>query len=166
MIFLKQNHLQGPDRSSVKLGLFDPNDNLVSVMTFLKPRFNSNFQYEIGRLCNKIDIDVIGGTSKLFSYFLKNYRPTSIVSYNDRRYFDGQIYINLGFKFLGNTPPNYFYIVDNYQTIQNRLNWQKCKLKKKLHVFDPSLSEWENMKLNGYDRIWDCGNGKWVWTIH
>jgi len=166
VIFLKQNHLQGPDRSSVKLGLFDPNDNLVSVMTFLKPRFNSNFQYEIGRLCNKIDIDVIGGTSKLFSYFLKNYRPTSIVSYNDRRYFDGQIYINLGFKFLGNTPPNYFYIVDNYQTIQNRLNWQKCKLKKKLHVFDPSLSEWENMKLNGYDRIWDCGNGKWVWTIH
>ena len=27
-----------------------------------------------------------------------------------------------------------------------------------VEIFDESLSEWENMKLNGYDRIWDCGN--------
>jgi hypothetical protein len=31
-------------------------------------------------------------------------------------------------------------------------------LKDKLKDFDPVLSEWENMQMNGYDRIWDCGN--------
>ena len=164
--FLDMNHLQGANNSSIKLGLFDEDDNLVSVMTFLKSRFDTKIQYEMGRFCNKINTHIAGGASKLFSYFLKNYHPTSIVSYNDRRYFDGQVYINLGFNFVGNTAPNYFYITDNYQTIQNRICWQKHKLKNKLEQFNPAISEWENMKLNGYDRIFDCGNGKWVWTIH
>ena len=164
--FLNENHLQGTDHSSIKLGLFDEQNNLVAVMTFLKSRFDTKIQYEMGRFCNKIGTHIAGGASKLFSYFLKNYHPISIVSYSDRRYFDGQVYINLGFNFIGHTPPNYFYIIDNYQTIQNRLSWQKYKLKDKLQLFNPALSEWENMKNNGYDRIWDCGCGKWVWTIH
>jgi len=41
------------------------------------------------------------------------------------------------------------------------MNFQKHKLKTILPTFDPTLTEWENMKNNGYDRIWDCGNGKW-----
>jgi len=164
--FLNENHLQGADHSSIKLGLFNENSQLIAVMTFLKSRFDKNIQYEMGRFCNKMGYKIIGGASKLFSYFLKNYNPSSIVSYSDRRYFDGHVYINLGFNFMGNTSPNCYYIIDNYQTIQNRISWQKHKLKKKLKTFDPILSAWENMKNNGYDRIWDCGNGKWVWTIH
>ena len=30
-------------------------------------------------------------------------------------------------------------------------------------AFDPELTEWENMKINGYDRIWDCGTDVWAW---
>ena len=135
-------------------------------MTFLKSRFDKNIQYEMGRYCNKSGYNIIGGASKLFTFFLKNYTPTSIVSYNDRRYFDGNVYMKLNFNFVGNTKPNYFYVIDNYQHLQNRMSWQKYKLKDKLSIFDETLSEWENMKINGFDRIWDCGNGKWVWTIH
>jgi len=164
--FLNENHLQGTDHPSVRLGLFDDNDSLISVMTFMKSRFDKNIQYEMGRFCNKLGHNTIGGASKLFSYFLKNKAPTSIVSYNDRRYFDGKVYINLGFNFVKNTSPNYFYIIDNYMNTKNRMSFQKHLLHKKLSIFDPSLSEWDNMKNNGYDRIWDCGNGKWVWTIH
>lgn len=164
--FLNENHLQGTDHSSIKLGLFDENNTLIAAMTFLKSRFDKKIQYEMGRFCNKLGYKIIGGASKLFSYFLKTYSPSSIVSYNDRRYFDGQVYIKLGFNFMGNTSPNGYYIIDNYQTLQNRICWQKHKLQKKLKIFDENLSEWENMKNNGYDRIWDCGCGKWVWTIH
>ena len=28
----------------------------------------------------------------------------------------------------------------------------------------PYASFWENMKNNGYDRIWDCGHGKYFLT--
>ena len=37
------------------------------------------------------------------------------------------------------------------------------KLEKLLKIYNHSLSEWENMKNNGYDRIWDCGNDVWVY---
>ncbi len=40
----------------------------------------------------------------------------------------------------------------------SRLQFQKHKLKNILENFDPNLTEWENMQLNGFDRIWDCGN--------
>jgi len=36
-------------------------------------------------------------------------------------------------------------------------------LSEKLELFDPALTEWENMQLNGYDRIWDCGNRVYTW---
>ena len=45
----------------------------------------------------------------------------------------------------------------------NKSKNPKSKLKNKLQKFDESLSEWENMKANGFDRIWDCGHTKWIY---
>jgi len=38
------------------------------------------------------------------------------------------------------------------------------RLKNTLSNFNPKLTEWKNMQLNGYDRIWDCGNLKYEWN--
>ena len=160
--FLINNHLQGKDNSSIKYGLYY-NDELVSVMTFGKSRFDKSIEFEMYRYCNKTGISIIGGASKLFSHFIKDYSPKSIVSYNDIRYFDGMVYKTLGFEFIKNTLPNYWYIEKDYKSLINRIAFQKHKLKKLLPIFDENLTEWENMKANGYDRIWDCGNGKWLW---
>ena len=40
----------------------------------------------------------------------------------------------------------------------NRIQFQKHKLNGLLEQFDESKSEWQNMRDNGYDRIFDCGN--------
>ena len=154
--------MQGVDNSSVRLGLFYENE-LISAMTFGKSRYDKKVQYEMYRFCNKLNTNIVGGASKLFSFFVNTYDPQSIISYSDRRYFDGILYVKLGFKFIQNTTPNYFYIFNNYTTLKSRISFQKHKLKKILPIFDPLLTEWENMKNNGFDRIWDCGNGKWVW---
>ena len=161
--FLNKNHIQGVDRSSVKTGLFHKGV-LVSVMTFCESRFNKKVGWELSRFCNILNTNVIGGASRLFKNFIKTYNPTNVISYSDRRYFVGALYLNLGFEFLDNTPPSYHYIVDNYSTTKNRLAWQKHKLKDKLEGFDPSLTEWENMKNHGHDRIWDCGHSKWIYS--
>jgi hypothetical protein len=160
--FLTKNHLQGKDNSSIRYGLYYKNE-LVSIMTFCKSRFDKKIQYEMYRYCNKLNTSIVGGASKLFSHFKKEYSPESIVSYNDRRYFDGMVYKQLGFEFIKNTSPNYWYIDKDYKSLFNRIGFQKHKLKKLLTTFNPDLTEWENMKMNGFDRIWDCGNGKWVW---
>jgi hypothetical protein len=161
--FLELNHLQGKDKSTVKLGLFF-NNELVSVMTFRKSsRFDKKIDWELMRFCNKVGFSVVGGASKLFAYFTKRWVPNNVVSYSDKRYFDGNLYTKLGFNYVHDSTPNYHYITDNYKGLKGRMSFQKHKLKEILPVFDASLSEWENMKNNGFDRIWDCGNSKWIW---
>ena len=160
--FLNDNHIQGNDKSSVKIGLFRLTE-LVSVMTFCKSRFDKIYEYEMSRFCSKRGVSVIGGASKMFSYFIKNYHPKSIVSYCDRRFFTGGVYLSCGMKKVKDSPPGYSYFHKNYCVPINRIKFQKHKLKKILKVYDPTLSEWENMQLNGYDRIWDCGNYKFEW---
>ncbi|QXO06380.1 hypothetical protein [Campylobacter phage CJLB-14] len=158
--FLNENHLQKSTVSKINLGLFY-NNELVEVMTFGKPRFNKNYEYELIRLCTLKYCSVIGGASKLFKYFLDNYKPKSIVSYANRRFSKGSIYKTLGFEFVENTEPNYFYFKD--LKLLARHQFQKHKLKEKLEIFDPSLSESANMMLNGYRIIYDCGNMKFQW---
>jgi hypothetical protein len=163
-LFLNKNHLQGEDKSSIKLGLYY-NEELVSLMTFRKTsRFDKTSEYELMRYCNKLDTIINGAASKLFSYFITNYNPNNIVSYCDRRYFSGNLYAKLGFKFVNYTVPNYYYIISNYKDLKNRMSFQKHKLNKILKNFDPALSEWNNMVNNKFDRIWDCGNSKWIYT--
>jgi len=160
--FLELNHIQGKDKSNFKCGLFY-NNELVSIMTFCKSRFDKKYEYELSRFCSKINTIIIGGASKLFSHFIKNKNPNSIITYSDRRYFEGDIYLKLGFSFIKNSPPSYHYIDRHeYKKILNRMPFQKKKLENLLENFDPNLTEWENMKNNGFDRIWDCGHSKWV----
>ena len=59
--------------------------------------------------------------------------------------------------------PAYAYTTD-YQTLENRIKFQKHKLEKQLEKYDSNLSEWDNMQLNGYDRIWDCGTDVWLYS--
>jgi len=160
-IFLQNNHIQGDDKSAIRYGLYKDN-MLVSIMTFKKSRFDKNYEYEISRFCNLINFGVVGGANKLFSHFMKTISPTSVVSYSDRRYFNGNVYTKLGFTFSNITTPNYYYITDKFKNVKNRMSFQKHKLKKILPIFDENISEWENMKINGFDRIWDCGHSKWI----
>jgi len=160
--FVELNHIQGDDTSSIRIGLFF-NNVLVSVMTFVKSRYDKNYEYEMSRYCNKINTSVVGGASKLLNYFITVYNPKSIVSYCDKRFFNGKVYVNIGMKFIGDTPPNYYYFNKNNCVPISRIKFQKHKLNNILKSFDPSLTEWENMQLNGYDRIWDCGNLKYIW---
>ena len=155
--FLNNNHLQGFVNSSINLGLYY-NNELVSLMSFSKPRFNKKYDYELIRFCNKLNTSVIGSASKLFNYFIKNYNPKSIISYANRRFSNGSIYEKLGFKFLRKTEPNYFYFKVSESKTYSRNQFQKHKLVNLLDKFDENVSESENMFNNGYRRIYDCGN--------
>jgi hypothetical protein len=161
-VFLKNNHIQGDDTSSIRIGLFY-NKELVSVMTFVKSRYDKKYQYELSRFCNLINTNTIGGASKMFKFFIKNYEINSIVTYSDKRFFSGNVYENIGMTRLDDTPPGYHYFHKNTGTPINRTHFQKHKLSRVLSVFDSNLSEWQNMQTNGYDRIWDCGHYKFEW---
>lgn len=163
--FLNENHIQGECKSSINY-ILKYNNEIIGVMTFGKSRFNKNAQWEIFRFCYKNGFNVIGGASKLLKKFINDCNPNNIITYSDARLFNGRVYEKLGFKKMEDTPPNYYYIKkknNNQYLIFNRMVFQKHKLKDKLNLFDPLLTESENMFINGYRRLWDCGQTKWIW---
>ena len=109
------------------------------------------------RFCSKIGYHVVGGAGKLLKHFERSYKPKSLVSYADRRWSQGKLYKALGFKLDHASSPNYWYW-KNINQLESRIKYQKFKLKNILDVFDESKTEVENMKANGYHRIFDCGN--------
>ena len=164
--FLTENHIQGADNSKIRIGLIY-NNTLVSVMTFGNKRIFTNNkskegEYELIRFATSVPI--IGAAGKMLSYFIKTYIPKKIISYADRRwtFSDNNLYEKIGFKKISNGTPNYWYFGrdGNYRRF-HRFGFAKHNLQKRLVSFDPLLTEWENMKNNGWDRIWDCGNLKY-----
>jgi len=160
--FLINNHRQGFCQSKHNLGLYFE-DELVSIMTFGKNRFKNDGKFELLRFCNKLNTNVVGGASKLLKYFNDkiNTENLDIISFADRRYSLGNLYNQIGFEFESFSKSSYFYWKNN--KILNRINCQKHKLHKFLEVFDPFISEYENMKLNKWFRVWDCGNYKFIY---
>lgn len=166
--FLDNTHIQGACASQIKLGAYH-NNELVAVMTFGKPRValgtktSVDGEYELLRFSTNSHVVGIGG--KLLSFFIKTYSPSKIITFADRRYSIGNLYDKLGFKKIGETPPNYWYFKQGHIERHHRFAFRKDQLSKKLKTFDVNLSEWQNMKNNGYDRIWDCGSIKYELII-
>lgn len=156
--FLELNHLQGNDQSSIKLGLYY-NNELVSLMTFVKPRFNKKYQYELSRFCSKNNCNVIGGASKLFKYFIDNYNPQSIISYSNIAHTKGKLYETLRFNFDSITEPNYVW--SNGHKVLSRYQCQKHRL---IQEGYEGNTESEIMHNMGYSKLYDCGNKVWVWN--
>lgn len=148
-MFLNENHVQGEDKSKIKLGLTYENE-LVCVMTFCKPRFNKSYEWELSRFSSKKELNVIGGFSKLLKWFRSQYSG-NIVSYADRRYSNGNVYIKNGFIVERINSPSYYYVDKNYLTRYNRMKFQK----KIIGAYD--CTEYEKARELGFNKIYDCG---------
>lgn len=160
--FLEENHIQGKVNSKVKIGLFY-NNQLVSVMTFSKGRIimgGKKNEWELNRFVSKLNTSVIGAAGKLFKYFLKHYQPEKVVSYSDIRIFNGNMYEKLGFKYKNQSPPNYWYVLNDLRYY--RFNFRKSILIKE--GFDKNKTEKQIMFERKIYRIYDCGNIRWEWT--
>lgn len=147
--FLNEFHFQGEDKSSIKLGLIYEND-LVAIMTFAKSRFNRAYDWELTRFCVKSGISVTGGFSKLLKAFKESHNG-SIISYADRRYSNGNVYLKNGFKLLHINSPSYYYVDKNFLRRVNRMRFQK----KIIGAYE--CTEYEKAREMGFEKIWDCG---------
>jgi len=169
--FLNNNHIHGDIKSKIRLGLFY-NDELVSVMTFNKKRITkenkTNFEneYEMHRFCTKLNSQIIYGINKLFDYFIKIYKPKTILTFVDRRYSQGNLYKQLGFIFIENIEPNYWYFNHKSRNLIrfNRFIFRKNKLVK--DGFNSNKTEHEIMLEREYLRIYDSGNMKFIYNFY
>lgn len=165
--FLIDNHLQGNINSSIKIGLYY-NDELVSIMCFGKLRKslgknNLENSYELYRFCNKLNTQVIGGASKLFTYFIEKYNPTIIESFSSNDISAGYLYSKLGFEYVDESIL-YWYIKSNNGVFNryHRYKFRKSELVKM--GYDSNKSEYDIMNnMKNFYRIYDSGQTKWLW---
>ena len=156
-IFLEQTHLQGAGSpTSINLALYYK-DEIIALMTFGKPRYTKDCEYELIRYSQKLYHNVVGGASKLLNYFENEYLPDDIVSYANRDYSKGTLYENLGFKLSHISEPNYNYFKKEEKL--SRYQTQKAKLEALFpEHWDPKLTESEIMQNAGYLKVYDSGN--------
>ena len=174
--FLEENHLQGNDNASIKLGLWYPQEDgdiLVSVMTFRKPQValgnkkdKTIYDYELSRFANDNNFLVLGSFGKLFTYFKNNYEWKKIITYADLRWSVGGIYEKNNFVLDHISKPNYFYFNRNTKERFHRYSFRKQELKKKFpKLYSDDKTEFEIMEETKiYKRIYDCGNMIFTYT--
>ena len=163
--YLMAYHLQGKcNNQTIRLGLYYSNQ-LVSLMTFGVARYNKKYEYELLRYC--ASHNVVGGTEKLFKYFIDNYKPNSIISYCDTSKFSGKVYDVLGFSLdTINSPSCHWYSVKEDRHItDNLLRMQGYdRLFKENH--GKGTSNEELILARGYLPVYDCGQATYIWENH
>lgn len=164
-LFLNDYHIQGFVSSTVYLGAIYDN-NLIAIMTF-KQNFKGSDKWELTRFASNYHYICQGVGGKLFNWFIKNYNPSEVKSFADRRWTldkENNLYTKLGFKLVEELKPEYKYYnpkVDKYKRF-HKFGFRKQILHRK-YGFPLSMTETEMVKKLGYDRIWDCGLFKFVW---
>lgn len=146
-------HVQGFKRSSFYFGLYYQ-DELVAALSIAKKKSH----YEIERYATSQI--VVGGFSKLFNHFVNTHHPNSVHTYASLEYGKGgSMYEQSGFKKIGMTPPNFFYVKNGERF--TRQTFQRHKLNES----DASLTANEIMQSRGYLINYDSGSFKFIWEI-
>ena len=165
--FLNENHIQGWSVYNVAYGLFY-NEELVSVMTFSKPRSfmkhsDSDDKVELARFCNKLETHVVGSAGRLFKNFIKHNSQIKVIyTFSDRSHSNGNLYEKLGFKYSMNSGNSYSWVLNDKR--HHRYNFRKDRLIKM--GYDPNKSEKDIMYEDvGAYRIWNSGQDKWEFLI-
>src|SRR5690606_594129 len=97
--FVDKYHLQKYCNSKFCYGLYY-GKYLVAVMTFGNLRralgqIAKEGTYELLRFCTVNNFHIIGGASKMFAHFINTQSPQKIISYADRRWSNGNLYVQL-----------------------------------------------------------------------
>lgn len=146
--FLNNNHIQGSDKSTKKVGLFY-NNEMVSVMTFNKFEGRNKMndeEWNLSRFCNKVNSSVVGGASKLLKNFIRLNSVKRVITYADKDWSVGNLYESIGFTEIGHSKPDYKYFYNNVRT--HKSNFKKSKT---------GISE-SNLEI---PKIWDNGKIKY-----
>lgn len=160
--FLNNYHLQNNCRGQeVRLGLYK-NNELIEIITFGKPRYNKNYQWELLRLCTKPEYKVVGGSEKLFKHFIQLINPESIISYCDNSKFSGEVYTKLGFIQKGKPTPSLHWSKGSEHITDNLLRQRGFDQLFNTN-YGKGTSNEELMIEHGWLPIYDCGQMTFIW---
>lgn len=163
--FLGKFHVQGADKATVAYGAFHGN-TLIAVMTFCKPRSfmnksasTSNNEMELSRFATDINYKIPGIASKLFAQFCADYPTTVVYTFSNTRWGTGNVYEQMGFKYVTDTPQEYYYLDGGVR--KHRWAYRKQELESK-YGNPYGLDEKWLAKMNNIDVLYGLSNKKFI----
>lgn len=161
--FLNLYHLQDTCKGqNYRYGLYY-NDKLIELMTFGKPRYNKNYEYELLRLCSHKDYKVVGGSKRLFKQFLRQQNPTNIISYCDNSKFSGEVYGALGMTLINQTKPNCIWSKGSTKITDNLLRQRGFDQLFGTN-YGKGTSNRELILNEDFVEVYDCGQKVFEWN--
>lgn len=157
---VRHNHLQGYTGCDFGYGLYKDN-KLLGVMTFGKPRYAKEYEYELIRLCWQSNTSIVGGAERLFKHFLTDIKPNSVITYSDASKFTGDVYDRLGFKYEGMTEPGYVW-VNSENDVKSRYQTMKHRLIEEGYGILGDTED-EIMQNREYFKVYNTGNYRYVY---
>lgn len=146
--FLLLNHIQGAAPSSLDLGIKHKED-VIGVASFLCIKSD----WQMVRFATSTR--VIGGLSKVASYFRKNVSK-SFFTFCDLSRHDGKSYEKAGFIADFIIKPDYTYLVKGER--KHKFGFRRKHIKRQFPlIYSENKTEKEMMIEAGIPRIWDCG---------
>lgn len=172
-VFYDRYHPQGGAGSGEHYALFW-NGKMVACMRFTfgandRGAGAANRAWTLTRYATRVTVS--GGASRLFKAFVGEFNPPEVKSFSDNRFFDGGMYVQLGFALAEETAPDY-QVWHNRLGLRPKAQFQRREIPKRLaelgisDTFNPETdprTEAEMTYLMGARRLYDCGKKRWVW---
>lgn len=159
--FLDSYHIQGSCSSSAYFGLCDNHGDLVAVSSWKK---NNNTLY-LDRYATSCT--VVGGMGKMIKSgkrYTKDNGCDRIVTFSDHCVSDGGLYAQLGFQHDKELRPDYTYLVAG--TRKHKFGYRLKRFRNDPQLkYVEGMTERELARINGLERIWDCGKTRWVMDV-
>lgn len=149
--FFNTNHIEG-DTVAIKAFGLTFNDELVSAISLRKPFHKTHKdKVEIARSCSKLNINVVGGVSRLIKKIVAwaqtdDYKK--IITYADTRLGTGKSYELAGFQLVNTTAPRFWW-TDSHK----RYNRFRFKADNSREMTEAQVAE-----EAGVVKIWGCSN--------
>lgn len=164
--FCNRYHIDNGIAGKIHIGLLSDTE-ILGVLVLGKPRYQNTDEdtYEIYRMAFKFDTVIPGGLNRMFKYFVKEYKPSKVITYIDISKFSGNGYSSIGFKsdLSGITRPGYVWKHSYKDTVLTRYQTTKKKLID-LGYGDKGTSEDVIMSNLGYLKVYNSGNLRMEWT--
>lgn len=153
--FINSYHIQQIQAVKLAYGLYH-NGELLSCMVFDKHHRN-NKEWVLKRFCTKTGSLIVGGATKLLKNAIEDQQFSSLTTWSNNRWSEGNVYQKMGFNLKAEYDPDYAYWTGS--TIRSK---QSCQ-KKSIGAREGQTERDRTIEL-GFTRIWDCG--KKAWTLN
>ena len=154
--FFEKTHISGYTACKVAFGIIVAG-SIVSALSLRSPIQKTYKGYlELARVSSALNTTVNGSLGKLLKVaklYTKEAGYDGIMTYADRRFGEGQVYANNGFKFIKKTALDYWYTDNDVRYNRFKFRAQKGKTERQM------------AEANKVVRVYGCGNNLYMFEF-